>query len=211
MPYIPKRFNEEEQYLFWEKSPNDMGEKDLEQLIEAAKAGKRIVINGFLPKEKLLATRKEPKGRLGPRPFKEAKSLESITAEIKELFDVPKETILFGFGDPPPIDTPCDIYVQIRGEAAEYLYKNGRSWANWNREEDTKNAIKPNPDGVKWPLFVLKALRNGISAGKIEPAESLIIPPLNPEEKKILNNEMKEGLESAISYLEKKWLINSEA
>lgn len=69
MPYIPKRFSEEEQYLFWEKSPNDMEEKDLEQLIEAAKEGKKIVINGFLPKEKLLATRKGLKGCQGPSQF----------------------------------------------------------------------------------------------------------------------------------------------
>ena len=137
MQYIPKRFNEEEQYVFWEKSPNDMEQEDLEQLIEAAKEGKKIVINGFLPKEELLATRKGMKGCPGPRPFRGTKNLEAIAIEIQEIFNVSKGMILFGFGAPPPVDTFCDIYVQIQDGAVEYFHKKGRSWVSWNKEESS--------------------------------------------------------------------------
>lgn len=63
---------------------------------------------------------------------------------------------------------------------------------------------------LKWSLFVLKALRNGIKAGKINLTDIIIITDLSAQNRKKLNNEMEEGLEFVIDYLGKR-IIDSEA
>lgn len=70
----------------------------------------------------------------------------SIIEEMVKKYDVDREEILVGFGDIPPSDPTCLVYVRLTNCYMEEYFRKGRKgdgrWVCWNylREKVTKDA-----------------------------------------------------------------------
>lgn len=63
-------------------------------------------------------------------------------------------------------------------------------------------SLESEPDALKWSLFVLKALKNGVKSNSIKLNQCLAPLTLDKESERVLNGELVEGLEFAIAKLE---------